>query len=121
MNLKNVLFLIFCRYLDLVFSDYIRNFVEGIEYFKMFVDVFVLEFRRLKNIYFRNFYIIVFFFVSIFKIRSELLMGVNIDLVFIKYGVYFCFLVVSESMVLGCVLEFGFVVCIVGLELVGFY
>lgn len=79
------------RYLDLVFSDYIWNFVEGIEYFKMFVDVFVLEFWRLKNIYFWNFYIIVFFlilnFVEYFISCKEKLNKKNkIGVVFIDDG-----------------------------------
>uniref|UniRef100_A0A8C9MI81 WASH complex subunit 4 n=1 Tax=Serinus canaria TaxID=9135 RepID=A0A8C9MI81_SERCA len=47
------------RQLDSVLSDLTRNFAEGTEYFKMLVDVFAPEFRSMKNMHLRNFYIIV--------------------------------------------------------------
>uniref|UniRef100_A0A3B3TAL3 WASH complex subunit 4 n=1 Tax=Paramormyrops kingsleyae TaxID=1676925 RepID=A0A3B3TAL3_9TELE len=45
--------------LDSVLSDLTSNSAEGTEYFKMLVDVFAPEFRSVKNMHLRNFYIIV--------------------------------------------------------------
>ncbi|XP_032078057.1 WASH complex subunit 4 [Thamnophis elegans] len=47
------------RQLDSVLSDLTCSSAEGTEYFKMLVDVFAPEFRSLKNMHLRNFYIIV--------------------------------------------------------------
>ncbi|KAG9280938.1 WASH complex subunit 4 [Astyanax mexicanus] len=45
--------------LDSVLSDLTTNSAEGTEYFKMLVGVFAPEFRSLKNMHLRNFYMIV--------------------------------------------------------------
>ena len=38
-----------------VFSNLVKNFTEGTEYFKILVDVFAPEFRSNKNMHLRNF------------------------------------------------------------------
>uniref|UniRef100_A0A672LNI4 WASH complex subunit 4 n=1 Tax=Sinocyclocheilus grahami TaxID=75366 RepID=A0A672LNI4_SINGR len=45
--------------LDCVLSDLTSNSAEGTEYFKMLVGVFAPEFRSVKNMHLRNFYMIV--------------------------------------------------------------
>ncbi|KAB5565725.1 hypothetical protein PHYPO_G00244840 [Pangasianodon hypophthalmus] len=45
--------------LDCVLSDLTSNSAEGTEYFKMLVGVFSPEFRSVKNMHLRNFYMIV--------------------------------------------------------------
>ncbi|KAM9807729.1 WASH complex subunit 4 [Neosynchiropus ocellatus] len=45
--------------LDLVLEDLTSNSAEGTEYFKMLVAVFAPEFRSVKNMHLRNFYMIV--------------------------------------------------------------
>uniref|UniRef100_A0AAR2L3F5 WASH complex subunit 4 n=1 Tax=Pygocentrus nattereri TaxID=42514 RepID=A0AAR2L3F5_PYGNA len=45
--------------LDSVLSDLTSNSAEGTEYFKMLVGVFAPEFRSVKNMHLRNFYMIV--------------------------------------------------------------
>ncbi|XP_076863450.1 WASH complex subunit 4 isoform X2 [Brachyhypopomus gauderio] len=45
--------------LDCVLSDLTSNSAEGTEYFKMLVGVFAQEFRSVKNMHLRNFYMIV--------------------------------------------------------------
>uniref|UniRef100_A0A673GME4 WASH complex subunit 4 n=1 Tax=Sinocyclocheilus rhinocerous TaxID=307959 RepID=A0A673GME4_9TELE len=45
--------------LDCVLSDLTSNSAEGTEYFKMLVGVFASEFRSVKNMHLRNFYMIV--------------------------------------------------------------
>lgn len=45
--------------LDSVLSDLTSNSAEGTEYFKMLVGVFAPEFRSMKNMHLRNFYMIV--------------------------------------------------------------
>lgn len=45
--------------LDCVLSDLTSNSAEGTEYFKMLVGVFAPEFRSIKNMHLRNFYMIV--------------------------------------------------------------
>lgn len=45
--------------LDLVLEDLTSNSAEGTEYFKMLVAVFAPEFRSMKNMHLRNFYMIV--------------------------------------------------------------
>uniref|UniRef100_A0A8C9V9W1 WASH complex subunit 4 n=1 Tax=Scleropages formosus TaxID=113540 RepID=A0A8C9V9W1_SCLFO len=47
------------RVLDSVLSDLTSNSAEGTEYFKMLVGVFAPEFRSVKNMHLRNFYMIV--------------------------------------------------------------
>ncbi|MFT7812597.1 WASH complex subunit 7 [Arapaima gigas] len=47
------------RVLDSVLGDLTSNSAEGTEYFKMLVDVFAPEFRSVKNMHLRNFYMIV--------------------------------------------------------------
>uniref|UniRef100_A0A8C2JP01 WASH complex subunit 4 n=1 Tax=Cyprinus carpio TaxID=7962 RepID=A0A8C2JP01_CYPCA len=45
--------------LDCVLTDLTTNSAEGTEYFKMLVGVFAPEFRSIKNMHLRNFYMIV--------------------------------------------------------------
>ncbi|TSM52349.1 WASH complex subunit 4 [Bagarius yarrelli] len=45
--------------LDCVLNDLTSNSAEGTEYFKMLVEVFAPEFRSVKNMHLRNFYMIV--------------------------------------------------------------
>lgn len=45
--------------LDSVLGDLTTNSAEGTEYFKMLVAVFAPEFRSVKNMHLRNFYMIV--------------------------------------------------------------
>lgn len=45
--------------LDSVLGDLTSNSAEGTEYFKMLVGVFAPEFRSIKNMHLRNFYMIV--------------------------------------------------------------
>lgn len=45
--------------LDCVLGDLTSNSAEGTEYFKMLVEVFAPEFRSMKNMHLRNFYMIV--------------------------------------------------------------
>ncbi|XP_066561354.1 WASH complex subunit 4 [Amia ocellicauda] len=47
------------RLLDSVLGDLTSNSAEGTEYFKMLVAVFAPEFRSIKNMHLRNFYMIV--------------------------------------------------------------
>ena len=57
-----VLLLIFSlnpfRHLDNVVDNLAKNFAEGTEYFKMLVDVFAMEFRSVKNMHLKNFFVI---------------------------------------------------------------
>jgi len=50
---------LFCRHLDDVIQNLVKNFTEGTEYFKILVDVFANEFRDKKNLHLKNFYVIV--------------------------------------------------------------
>lgn len=49
----------FSSVLDSVLGDLTSNSAEGTEYFKMLVAVFAPEFRSVKNMHLRNFYMIV--------------------------------------------------------------
>lgn len=57
--LYKYVFLFFPSVLDSVLGDLTSNSAEGTEYFKMLVAVFAPEFRSVKNMHLRNFYMIV--------------------------------------------------------------
>jgi len=64
----------------MVLSNLVKNFSEGTDYFKILVEVFSNEFRSIKNIHLKNFYIILPSLVSVYLFYMKHYLDKRLDL-----------------------------------------
>jgi len=64
----------------MVLSNLVKNFSEGTDYFKILVEVFSNEFRSIKNIHLKNFYIILPSLVSVYLFHMKHYLDKRLDL-----------------------------------------